>query len=47
MGRAVDTDGTGSLFFPLCAVVLAEQSIDFSAGDVSFSRSPAVMSCAC
>ena len=44
MGRAVDTDGTGSLFFPLCAVVLAQQSIDFPAGDVSCSRSPAVMS---
>ena len=35
LGRAVDTVSTGSLIFPLCAVVLAEQSIVFSAGNVS------------
>ena len=45
MGRAVDTDGTGSLFFPLCAVVLAEQSIVFLRGMFPLGRSPKVLSC--
>ena len=40
LGRAVDTVSTGSLIFPLCAVVLAEQSIVFSAGNVSSGTFP-------
>lgn len=36
VGRVVDTVSTGSLIFPLCAVVLAEQSILLFAGIVSY-----------
>ena len=46
VGRAADTVRTGSLFFPLCAVVLSEQSIVLSAGNAFCSRSPEFMSCA-